>query len=104
MNSVHFESFSVKGDKITLHKSIIHKAIKYVKEIERSDPYGSEDREAGQLDILEELIDCIDRWNYHEQCKPPTRGEIRRMREAALKAKEKAKYILQSADKTAKKQ
>lgn len=90
MNSEHFESFSVKGDKITLHKSIINKAIKQVKGF---GCYDGEDREAGQLDILEELIDCIDRWNYHERCKEPTRGQIKKMREEARKAEEREKYI-----------
>ena len=90
MRSEHFESFSVKGDKITLHKCVIDKAIKY---INANWSYDNEDRRAGKLDIIRELLECIDRWNYYERCKEPTRGQIKRMREEARKAEEREKYI-----------
>ena len=55
--SPHFKSFSVCGDKITIHKSMIDAAIKQVKK--DVDPFESDDRPAGRLDILEELLDAI---------------------------------------------
>lgn len=55
--STHFKSFSVCGDKITIHKSMIDVAIKRVKNY--NDPFESEDRVAGRVDILEELLDAI---------------------------------------------
>ncbi|MEE3385206.1 MAG: hypothetical protein VZR36_09010 [Prevotella sp.] len=55
--SPHFKSFSVYGDKITIHKSMIDAAIKQVKK--DIDPFESDDRSAGRLDILEELLDAI---------------------------------------------
>lgn len=56
-NSPHFKSFSVSGDKITIHKCVIDAAIKQVKN--DNDPFESYDRSAGRLDILEELLDAI---------------------------------------------
>lgn len=56
-SSPHFESCFVKGDKITLHKCVIDKAIKKVKE--NPDPLMDEERTAGRLDILEELKHII---------------------------------------------
>ena len=53
------EDCSVHGDKITIHKCVIDKAIKHIKA--NGDPYGSADREAGMVDILEELLDIIER-------------------------------------------
>jgi hypothetical protein len=47
----------VKGDKITLHKCVIDKAIKKVKA--NPDPLMDEERKAGRLDILEELLHII---------------------------------------------
>lgn len=55
--SPHFKSFSVIGDKITIHKCVIDAAIKQVKN--DNDPFESYDRSAGKLDILEELLDAI---------------------------------------------
>ena len=55
--STLFESTYVKGDKITLHKCVIDKAIKKIK----ADPdiFLEEERTAGRLDILEELLEII---------------------------------------------
>ena len=55
--SPHFKSFSVCGDKITIHKCVIDAAIKQVKK--DIDPFEYENRSAGRLDILEELLDAI---------------------------------------------
>ena len=55
--SPHFNSFSVSGDKITIHKCVIDAAIKQVKK--DNDPFESYDRDIGRLDILEELLDAI---------------------------------------------
>lgn len=55
--SPHFKSFSVSGDKITIHKCVIDAAIKQVKN--DNDPFESYDRSAGRLDILEELSEAI---------------------------------------------
>ena len=55
--SPHFKSFSVSGDKITIHKCVIDAAIKQVKN--DNDPFESYDRDVGRLDILEELLDAI---------------------------------------------
>lgn len=56
--SQHFNSFNVCGDKITIHKSVINRAIKQVKN--DNDPFESYDRSAGRLDVLEELLEAID--------------------------------------------
>lgn len=55
--STLFESTYVKGDKITLHKCVIDRAIKKIK----ADPdiFLEEERKAGRLDILEELLEII---------------------------------------------
>ena len=55
--SPYFGSFTVCGDKITIHKSVIDKAIKGVKN--DIDPFESDDRAAGKLDILEDLAEAI---------------------------------------------
>ena len=55
--STLFESTYVKGDKITLHKCVIDKAIKEIKA--DSDIFLEEERKAGRLDILEELLEII---------------------------------------------
>jgi hypothetical protein len=55
--SPHFKSFSISGDKITIHKCVIDAAIKQVKN--DNDPFEGYDRSAGRLDILEELLDAI---------------------------------------------
>ncbi len=55
--STLFESTYVKGDKITLHKCVIDKAIKKIKS--NPDPFLEGERKAGRLDILEELLEII---------------------------------------------
>ena len=55
--STLFESTYVQGDKITLHKCVIDKAIKEIKA--DSDIFLEEERKAGRLDILEELLEII---------------------------------------------
>ena len=55
--SGYFDSFEVKGDKITIHKSAIDLARKRIKK--SKDPFESDDRERGRLDILEDLLDAI---------------------------------------------
>ena len=55
--STLFESTYVKGDKITLHKCVIDKAIKEIKA--DPDPFLEGERKAGRLDILEELLEII---------------------------------------------
>ena len=54
-----FKSFSVNGDKITIHKCVIDEAIKQVKN--NMDPFESGDRVAGKLDILTDLSEAISR-------------------------------------------
>jgi len=51
------EDCSVQGDKITIHKCVIDKAIKDIKAY--ADPYGDAERDAGKIDILTELLDMI---------------------------------------------
>lgn len=58
-NSLFFKSFSVSGDKITIHKCVIDEAIKQVKN--NMDPFESGDRVAGKLDILTDLSEAISR-------------------------------------------
>lgn len=55
--STLFESTYVKGDKITLHKCVIDKAIKKIKA--DHDIFLEEERKTGRLDILEELLEII---------------------------------------------
>ena len=55
--STLFVSTYVKGDKITLHKCVIDKAIKKIKS--DPDPFLEGERKAGRLDILEELLEII---------------------------------------------
>ena len=54
-----FECCEVNGDKITIHKCVIDKAIKDSRKY--ANPYGSEDREEGQRDVMEDLLDIINR-------------------------------------------
>ena len=55
--SQFFDSFSVNGDKITIHKCVIDAAIKRVK-ID-PDPFEDGERVRGKLDVLEDLSDVI---------------------------------------------
>lgn len=57
LQSSHFDSCSVKGDKITIHKCVIDKAIKYIKN--DPDPFGNSDTNNGMIRILEEMLDMI---------------------------------------------
>ena len=57
IRSTLFESTYVKGDKITLHKCVIDKAIKSIKAA--PDSFLEGERKAGRLDILEELLKII---------------------------------------------
>ena len=59
VESFPIEISYVKGDKITIHKCDIDKAIKIIKHC--SDPLGSADRDAGKIDILRELLYMIER-------------------------------------------
>ena len=59
LNSQFFECCEVNGDKITIHKCVIDKAIKNSREY--AAPYGSADREEGQKDVMEDLLDIIKR-------------------------------------------
>lgn len=58
LESMYFDSCEVKGDKITIHKCVIDKAIK---DIENDpDPFGDSERSAGKIDVLEDMLDVID--------------------------------------------
>lgn len=59
VESFPIEVSYVKGDKITIHKCDIDKAIKIIKSC--SDPLGSADRDAGKIDILRELLYMIEK-------------------------------------------
>ena len=59
VNSFPIDVSYVKGDKIIIHKCDIDKAIKTIKAC--ADPYGDAEREAGRIDILEDLLDIIER-------------------------------------------
>ena len=73
VNGSWIESCTVQGDKVTIHKCVIDKAIKDIKVY--GDPYGSAERDAGKVDILEELLDIIQRgkvielqrWYKHQE-------------------------------------
>ena len=53
----YFESCSVQGDKITIHKCVIDKAIKDIKA--DPDPYGNADEKAGRIRLLEDMLQAI---------------------------------------------
>lgn len=55
--SPYFSSFTVCGDKITIHKCVINEAIKRIKN--DIDPFERGDRVAGKLDILTDLVEAI---------------------------------------------
>jgi len=59
LDSQFFESCEVKGDKITIHKCVIDKAVK--DSYKYTDPCGSADRESGQRDVMEDLLYVIKR-------------------------------------------
>ena len=59
LNSQFFECCEVNGDKITIHKCVIDKAIKDSREY--ANLYFSADREEGQRDVMEDLLDIIKR-------------------------------------------
>lgn len=59
MRSLFFDSFDVRGDKITIHKCVIDSAIKRIKR--DKDPFESADRRAGMIDILSDLSSAITR-------------------------------------------
>ena len=61
LESVYFNSCKVEGDKITINKCDIDKAVKDIKN--NPDPFGDEKRTAGRLDILEDMLDVIKRHN-----------------------------------------
>lgn len=61
LESVYFNSCKVEGDKITINKCDIDKAIKDIKN--DPNPFGDEERTAGRLDILEDMLDVIKRHN-----------------------------------------
>lgn len=58
LESMYFDSCEVKGDKITIHKCVIDKAIKNIEN--DPDPFGDSERRAGKIDILEDMLDVID--------------------------------------------
>lgn len=53
--SRHLDSVSVKGDKITIHKCVIDKAIKTIKR----NPSDNRTRDAGMIMMLEEMLELI---------------------------------------------
>lgn len=53
--SRHLESVSVKGDKITIHKCVIDKAIKSIKRA----PSDNRTRDTGMIMMLEEMLELI---------------------------------------------
>ena len=61
LESVYFNSCRVEGDKITINKCDIDKAIKDIKN--DPDPFGDSERKAGKIDILEDMLDVIKRHN-----------------------------------------
>lgn len=64
LNSQFFDCCEVKGDKITIHKCVIDKAVK--DSYKYADPCGSADRESGQRDVMEDLLYVIKRARYIE--------------------------------------
>lgn len=60
LESRYFDSCEVNGDKIIIHKCVIDKAIK---DIENDpDPFGDSERKAGRTDVLEDMLDVIQRY------------------------------------------
>ena len=66
------EDCSVQGDKITIHKCVIDKAIKDIKN--DPDPFGDSERMAGKVDILEELLDIIERGMHTDMLQKMKKG------------------------------
>lgn len=64
--SQYFDSFTVNGDKFTVHKSVIDKAIKQVKN--DPDPFEDGERVAGRLDILEDMLKAIGTGTVRPNC------------------------------------
>lgn len=52
-----FESCEVSGDKITIHKCVIDKAIKNIKK--DKDYFYNEYRKAGHIDILTDMLEIM---------------------------------------------
>ena len=67
LESVYFNSCRVEGDKITINKCDIDKAVNDIKN--DPNPFGDEERTAGRLDILEDMLDVIKRHNSINGCK-----------------------------------
>lgn len=61
LESVYFNSCKVEGDKITINKCDIDKAVKDIKN--DPDPFGDSERKAGKIYILEDMLDVIKRHN-----------------------------------------
>lgn len=59
LSSEHFENCDYFGDKLVIHKCVIDAAIKRIKN--DPDPFGDSDVQHGQIIILEELRDLIER-------------------------------------------
>ncbi len=59
LSSEHFENCDYFGDKLVIHKCVIDAAIKRIKN--DPDPFGDSDVQHGQISILEELRDLIER-------------------------------------------
>ena len=64
LNSRFSDCGEVKGDKITIHKCVIDKAVK--DSYKYADPCGSADRESGKRDVMEDLLYVIKRARYIE--------------------------------------
>lgn len=62
--SQFFDCCEVNGDKITIHKCVIDKAIK--DSYKYTDPYGSAEKEEGRRDMMEDLLGIIKRARYIE--------------------------------------
>ncbi len=59
LSSEHFENCDYFGDKLVIHKCVIDAAIKRIQN--DPDPFGDSDVQHGQISILEELRDLIER-------------------------------------------
>ena len=59
LSSEHFENCDYFGDKLVIHKCVIDAAIKRIKS--GPDPFADEDVRHGQIGILEEMRDMIER-------------------------------------------
>ena len=60
MKSKYFDSADINNDKITIHKSMIYRAINAIKN--DADMSESGDRMQGRLDILNDMVDMFDRY------------------------------------------